>query len=117
MESTALLAMVRADREFEIEHEGVTIRARVPTRYEMQRVLSDPSSGMGDLALRFSIGWRGVKVKDVIGKGDDESEAPFSAELFAEYAGQRLDLMSKLVDELLSRHNKRAGVIEAEAKN
>jgi len=117
MDSSALLAMVRADREFEVEHEGFTIRARTPTRYEMQRVLSDPSAGMGDLALRFAIGWRGVKVKDVIGKGDDASAAPFTSDLFAEFAGQRLPLMTKIVDELMTRHNKRAGVIEEEAKN
>ncbi len=110
--------MVRQSREFEISRDGVTVRARVPTRYEVQRFFAgSPEGGMGDLAMRFVVGWSGVKVKDVLGHGDDESEAPFSPELFANFAGERLELLADVVDGLLSRQKKRQAEIEGEAKN
>lgn len=118
MDAATLLATVRQAREFEVSHEGITVRARVPTQYEIQRFFaSDPSAGYGDLCMRFALGWAGVRVCDVLGHGTDESPAPFSSELFKDFAGERPALLAALLDELLRRYNERTAAKEAEAKN
>lgn len=117
MNTDALLERMRANRVCKVEIGGVTISARVPTQYEMMRLHAQQNEpSLGDVAMRFAFDWSGIRVCDLVG-GDEKDPVPFTPELFAEYAGDCPELLSRLADEIIKRYAARNRQAEAESGN
>jgi hypothetical protein len=112
----SLIAKLRSQRESWVEvAPGKRVRVRRPAEAEM----SDFRGGMTvDLLCRHVVGWEGVTEADVLGASIGSDEAlPFTADLFAEVAKDRLAWFEPIAADLAARIAEHWKTREATAKN
>lgn len=108
-----LLARLRAARETWATVQGVDFLLRRPTDVQLLRLVRREGADLLRLCL---VGWRGVRLNDVVPGGDD-APAPFDLEMAIEWLEDRPALYSGLVDAVIGMINQRVErLVEAEKK-
>jgi hypothetical protein len=109
----SLVEKIRKARETKVEAGGFTFVIRRPTALEMAEM---PAISRGRAIVPFVIGWEGVREIDVIPGGDPHPLA-FSADVCAEWLGDRLDLLSPLATAVFDSFTAYQSRIEGEKKS
>lgn len=104
----SLADTLRKQRESTVEAGGFRFTVRRPRELDAARW--NAQGGYTEVALRSVVGWDLVTVGDVLGGAADDTPAEFSAELAAEWIGDRVDLLLPIwteVQRLIVAHHER----------
>lgn len=115
MSATMTVAeQMRARRETWFKDGDIEFLIRRPRAFDAGQAWAE--GGRAEVALRAVVGWRGMKLSDLL-PGEAQTEAPFDAEAFREWIGDRLDVLGRIAAEvgrLIDEYEKAAG---ADSKN
>jgi hypothetical protein len=110
-----LIKKLRASRERVVEISGFTFTYKRPTDHEAAQIYMRRDNSV-DIALRFVVGWVGVKEIDIV-SGTSDDQAVFSPELWAEWCYDRPDFWEPLREAIMGAYMDHNAQREAVAKN
>jgi hypothetical protein len=98
MSATMTVAeQMRARRETWFKDGDIEFLIRRPRAFDAGQAWSE--GGRAEVAIRSVVGWRGVKLSDLL-PGESDGDAPFEAEAFREWIGDRLDVLGRIAEEV-----------------
>lgn len=125
MDAGKLIERARAARTYTAEEGATTFTFVLPQPFEVRRafILARQPDGSHDnegailkIVADAMTGWSGVKASD-IAEGAGDEPVDFSSAAVRAYLGDRVALLDRLSNDLLSRLKARADQGEADAKN
>lgn len=87
---------IRRARESNFAVGGFTFTLRRPTPFQLGRLVRAPEA---EGALRYVVGWKGVREIDVVPGGSDR-ELPFDADACYEWLSDRPDIAEPIIVEI-----------------
>lgn len=114
MSAQTVAERMRARRETWLQIGRFAFLIRRPRKLDIGQAYRD--GGQTEVALRAVVGWRGMRLCDLI-PGEPEVEAPFDEEAFREWAGDHVDELAEIANEVARLIEAYATGAETAAKN
>ena len=114
MSARTVAERMRARRETWFKVGGVEYLIRRPRHLDLG--LAFREGGQTEVALRAVVGWRGMKLCDLI-PGEPDIEAPFDEDTFREWVGDHVDVLTEIAAEVARLIDLEFSAAENAAKN
>lgn len=114
MSAQTVAERMRARRETWLPVGDVAFLIRRPRALDIGQAYR--AGGQTEVALRAVVGWRGMKLCDLI-PGEPDTEAPFDEDTFREWVGDHVDVLTAIANEVARLIEVEAGNVETAAKN
>lgn len=111
----SLIDRIRAARQTSVKVGSITLICRRPTDLEMASMQSAKIT-QEDILLKFVDDWQGVTEGDLI-PGGEQTEVPFSRELFAEWVSDHPEVWSAISDAVVQTYQTHSAKLEEASKN
>lgn len=121
MTPSEIRARAEKAREFEFIEDGITLRLRVPTDFDVRRAAQESggsaewSALQGPLMRASVIGWTGIPL--ALLASAEEGAMPFDPSLVELVLAEHMGLADRAFIELIRRYNERVSAREAARKN
>lgn len=109
----SLVEKIRRARETRVEVAGFTFVIRRPTALEVAEM---PAISRGRAILPYILDWEGVREIDVV-PGGDPHPLKFSADVCAEWLGDRLDILAPLATKVFESYAEYQKSLEEQKKS
>lgn len=111
----SLIERIRAARQTSVKVGNITLICRRPTDLEMASMKSAKIT-QEDILLKFVDDWQGMTEGDMV-PGGEQTEVPFSKELFAEWIADHPESWGPVSDAVVQTYQTHAAKLEEASKN